>query len=101
GARAGRPGGAGRPAHPDVTPSAGGDVPIEGRALHAVERGGLVRLVEDADRREDQAGADGGGGREHVVEVDLLERHLAARLATLDLGILQLQLGAEGDALAE
>jgi len=60
-----------------------------------------VRLVEDADRRQHQAGSDGGGGREGVVEVGLLDRYLAPGLPALDPGVLHLQLRTEGDALVE
>ena len=37
-------------------------------------------LVEDADGRQHQPGPKGRGGRERVVEVDLLQRDLAARI---------------------
>ena len=92
------PGPAGNgPDRPDTNlPPRGWDhVVIEPGATHSVEGGRLMGLIDDPDRREDQPGADCQGIGHPVVQVRLLQRHLAARLASLELGVFHLELGAK------
>src|SRR5581483_1654918 len=99
-----QPGRAGQgPHHTDaeLAPGRGDHVPVEGRAIDPVEGGGLVHLVDDPDRREEEPAPNGDRGREPVVHVGLLERKLATGLAALEPGVLDLELGAERDAVAE
>jgi len=74
---------------------------VEIRTLHPVEGGRLVELIDDSHRREQQSGPEGERRREDVVQVQLLECYFPARLAALDPGVLQLQLGPERQLGAE
>src|SRR5947208_2866541 len=88
-------------AHADLAPGSGNHVVIEAGAVHAVEGGRLVRLVDDPDRRKHEPRAKGDPVRKAAVEICLLERDLPARLPPLDLRVLDFELGAEREAVVE
>src|SRR3989454_2936371 len=79
-------------AYADLPPGGRNHVVVEARAVDAVERRGLVCLVDDPDGREHETGAPRERVGPAVVEVGLLQGHLAARLGTFQLGILDLEL---------
>src|SRR2546426_929348 len=79
-------------AYADLPPGGGNHVVVEARAVDAVERRGLVCLVDDPDGREHETGAHRERVGQAIVEVGLLQGHLAARLGTFQLGILDLEL---------
>jgi len=74
---------------------------VEAGAVHPVEGGGLVGLVDDPDRRQHEPGAHGEPVPDAVVEIGLLERHFAPRLPAFDLGVFHLELGAEHELVVE
>src|SRR6266571_4083600 len=88
-------------AHADLPPRGRDHVVVERRPVHSVEGGGLVRLVDDPHRRQHEPGAQREPVLEAVVQVHLLERHLAPRLAARELRVLDLELGAERQLVAE
>src|SRR5207247_10555181 len=73
----------------------------ERRPVHSVDRRRLVSLVDDADRREHEAGAQGETIGEAVIQIGLLQGKLAPGLTTLELRVLDLQLGAERQPIVE
>src|SRR5437667_95191 len=79
-------------AYADLPPGGGNHVVVEARAVDAVERRGLVCLVDDPDGREHETGAHRERVGQAIVEVGLLQGHLAARLGTSQLGVLDLEL---------
>src|SRR5437762_4330908 len=85
----------------DLAPGGGNHVVVEAGALHAVEGRRLVRLVHDADRRQDEPRAKGDPARHAVVQVGLLERHFPARPPPLELRVLDFELGPEGQSIIE
>src|SRR6059058_3649495 len=85
----------------DLAPGGGNHVVVEAGALHAVEGRRLVRLVHDADRRQDEPRAKGDPARQAVVQVGLLERHFPARPPPLELRVLDFELGPEGQSIIE
>src|SRR2546428_341081 len=88
-------------AHADLAPGGGNHVVVEAGAVHAVEGRRLVGLVDDPHRRQHEPRAERDPVREAVVEVGLLERDFAPRLPPLDLRVLDLELGAERQAIIE
>src|SRR6266702_2430900 len=88
-------------AHADLPPRGRDHVVVERRPVHSIEGGGLVRLVDDPHRRQHEPGAQREPVLQAVVQVHLLERHLAPRLAARDLRVLDLELGAERQLVAE
>src|SRR5881628_858732 len=88
-------------AYADLPPGGRNDVVVEARAIYAVERRGLVCLVDDPDGREHETGAHRERVGQAIVEVGLLQRHLTAGLGTFHLGVLDLQLGPESDLVVE
>ena len=60
-----------------------------------------MRLVDDADRGQHETGAQGETLGEAVVQISLLQGHFATRLAALELGIFDFQLGPERQAIVE
>ncbi len=60
-----------------------------------------MRFVDDPDGCEHQPCPDRRGRRERVVQVDLLQRDFATLLAAFELGVFELELGAEGQFLGE
>src|SRR4029077_2193798 len=68
---------------PDLAPGRWNHIVVEPRAIHAVERGGLMRLVDDPDRGAHQARPEREPVGKPVVQVRLLDRHLAPRLPSL------------------
>src|SRR5438445_11782430 len=88
-------------AYPDLPPRGGNHVVVEARAVDPIERRGLMRLVDDSDRREDETGAQRERVRQPIVEGGRFQRHLTDAVGTLPLGSRDLQLGAEGDLVVE
>src|SRR6266581_6289118 len=86
---------------PDLTPRRGNHVVVEAGTVHTVEGGRLVRLVDDPDRGENEPRAQGDPVGQPIIEIGLLQGDLPARLAPLDLRVLDLQLGAERQAIIE
>src|SRR5437667_164656 len=75
---------------------------VRGEERHRSSEGPrLVRLVDDADRRQDEARAKGNPARQAVVEVGLLERHFSARPSPLELRVLDFELGPERQSIIE
>jgi len=60
-----------------------------------------VRLVDDADRGQQETGAQGKALGEAVVQIGLLQGQFATRFAALELGIFDFQLGPERQAIVE
>ena len=73
---------------------------VEQRPIHAVERGRLVRLVDDAERRQEPSGADAEGVGELEIEMRLLHGELAFAVRS-DQSVLDLDLGVELDPVRE
>src|SRR2546430_2681176 len=69
------------------------------RTVHTVEGRRLVRLVDDANRGEDQPRAYRDPICEAVIEIGLLHGALPPRLTPLDLGVLDFELGAQRQAV--
>src|SRR3989441_4336063 len=88
-------------AEADLAPGGGNHVVIESGALHAVEGGRLVRLIDDPDRRQHEPRAQSDPVPQAVIEVGLLERDLPARPSAFDLRVLDFELGAECQSLIE
>src|SRR2546425_7891518 len=79
-------------AYADLPPGGGNHVVDEARAVDAVVRRGLVSLGDDADGRVHVTRAHRERVGQALIEVGLLQGHLAARLGTFQLGILDLEL---------
>src|SRR3989441_878905 len=88
-------------AETDLAPGGGNHVVIESGALHAVEGRRLVGLIDDPDRRQHEPRAQSDPVPQTVIEVGLLQRDLPARLPSLDLRVLDFELGAERQSIIE
>ena len=86
---------------PNLPPGGRQDVVVVGGPGDTIEGRRLVGLVDDADRHEDEAGSDGNAGTKPIVEVQLLKGDFATWRAALQFRVLDLELGAEGEAVGE
>src|SRR5437588_21898 len=75
-------------AQPTFAPRAGDDERLDEVTLHAVEVGGLVMLVDEAERQQEQPGARSGALCQLAIDIELLNFKLArvrgGRHAVLD-----------------
>ena len=83
-----------------LAPGARDDERLDEIALHAVEVGGLVVLVDEAERHEEQASPHRHGVIETTIDVELLHFELAD-IAGRAHGVLELVFGVELGALVE
>ncbi len=83
-----------------LAPGGGDDAGLHLVAYRAVIDRRLVVAVDEAERHQEQAGADIGGVRDLIVQIGLLDLGLALVAGAGD-GVLDLELAVEADAVAE